>query len=53
MEKEIGIERHINKNYDLKTSWSSVSSEAGKNRETGKIYKNYQHRFIIMLKKYF
>ena len=53
MEKEIGIERHINKNYDLKTSWSSISSEAGKNRETGKIYKNSQNRFAVMLKKYF
>ena len=53
MEKEIGIERHINKNYDLKISWSSVSSKAGKNRETGKIYKNSQNRFAVMLKKYF
>ena len=52
-EKEIGIERRINKDYTLRAFWSSYANIANRNRETGKIYKNSQNQFSLMLQKYF
>ena len=54
-EKEIGIERRINKDYTLRAFWSSYSYpyiRVKSNKETV-VYKNQQNQFSLMLQKYF
>lgn len=54
-EKEIGIERRINKDYTLRAFWSSYSYpyiRVKSNKKTV-VYKNQQNQFSLMLQKYF
>ena len=54
-EKEIGIERRINKDYTLRAFWSSYSYPYIRVKFNKKpvVYTNQQNQFSLMLQKYF